>query len=983
MQADFLTRDRQTGSATSTFAVPTEGAMSDYSKGHNEYLATLIDPRGHNGVRIDDLDFTPSVPKTVLLTKTVTGATDYVFIITPAGSRVKVRVGRAVTNVTTGATNVFGYTSILAMDENLSLNYQKARLVSSVFELNSNTRSGATIDIAGDINATIMESLPDFHITDVTALTGYNTSHVLQGASIMDGAVTLYAPQTIQPFKVTATNATDYYDNAFVAGFTYGSVGTNSPTFSIGNLATSGSYQVVWSSYIAPTYYLPGFLTGRIEVEANFAANFVTASPTNQLAKVTFYYVNDSGNTVAGLVAPMCHSLGVTASGHVVVDVPFYVEKIDIQIQTSTAGTGGLSPNAAATVMVRCAELYDGANHTPMTIMRVGGVAAAQVLQFRGTCNYEAVPTAELSKELETDAKYVADRDDVWFAKHFIHSNRIRLCMTIPEYLSVLSKIDQFTLRSELVGSMSSWGSALRTIRKYGRPIGNALTRAFVPSALPAVNTAFRALGFSSGSNGTHDVYGSCSSAAMALPPVERVGKVASHDANYIPITTVMNEAAMWGRNSAVYAHSELPFLVGRFPIVLKGAGGESLGKVEPGLVIVSKLRVSKAEDVRVPQDYDLIQVQGRDVFVSVNMDDDARRLVKSMMKETPYTKTYVTLTSVSQDIPLGGHSFGGALLAALSGLSPDFFVSAVYDPETETLGLVKDYPQKESAVAAWGYPLLQANEPVDLKQSLTDLAMDARLEPPSVFFVNSLADLQLIAVIIHRHRRFLRTNVDEGAQLNVGYIKAMYQHLKDQGAFSDRVAKTIAQAIDEMGDSKGRQRVVLQRLIQVAQDVKSDRYVIDQPRNPEKEAKREKLRATPRDQLEAFLKDKKIEHAEVPAQFVALKKALEAQDFKKLSHEGLARLKNAWEGYQTWVKAKAPKVVPKAKKPVVLRKAGRIMDIDERTLKPSLPELEDEDSFQFTDAAAAPAAARAPAVYVPTTTTVTSTSTSGTMRVI
>ena len=287
----------------------TQSSSNSYNDSNNEYFMTLVDPRNHSRVPIPDLNFSEFRFKENTGASRLFGETNYVFLLTPFDVTCYGYLGKIVTNPVTAAQSI-GFVKRLTLDSDISTKYSKARLISAITTIVSNTVNGG-FEISGLFNGTRFVQSVRVYGIDPTKLSQYNSVDAVINQSAMDGLVCLAVPNG--PYDMVSTNAA-------TRGESFGSIHKLLPGII---LTAPGAF----ARFDQTDPVFPDFAVGNIKVD--FTAQSTSAG-ANGGSKFTIVlnYLDDSGNEVSMAVITAVGSfdpatLNYVARASETVNLPF------------------------------------------------------------------------------------------------------------------------------------------------------------------------------------------------------------------------------------------------------------------------------------------------------------------------------------------------------------------------------------------------------------------------------------------------------------------------------------------------------------------------------------------------------------------------------------------------------------------------------------------------------------------------------------
>lgn len=369
----------------------------------SEYAMSIVDPFNHRA-EIPDGNMTASILKSVSQTHNITvpnnSSGDMMLVWMPGEPSnyltVYYRVG-----------SKYYFHAVLPMDQDLGESFTWGRLVSAALGVKSSTTSGTSFNISGTINACLFEELPDLSTITYNTITSYcrDGVSVMANGTVTDGVISLYAPTGDQEYRIfedihnyKTQNRTELpMPTQFWARGPKPEVGP----WTIGS--TNFAQDV-----IPPNCYGQSYLHGRINLQWPSGPDLVTE--VTVIILFEYEVVRDDWTTIDTVVKQYEFRQSV------------YVEGPNVRYCTlpfRTPTWGGFGPSLRAinidvyneqnSLSIRECDAtlvtdvyYNELSHGPGTLMAIQGLTPNQIISISGHYNYEVVPNAKLSQNVQT-----------------------------------------------------------------------------------------------------------------------------------------------------------------------------------------------------------------------------------------------------------------------------------------------------------------------------------------------------------------------------------------------------------------------------------------------------------------------------------------------------------------------------------------------------------------------------------------------------
>jgi hypothetical protein len=435
----------------------------------SNYMLSIMDPRFPAPIP-DVQDFTTAIVKQVTLAKdlAVAGSGTLAFIVSDHTVPARVLVlayGRAA--------QVWSPLTTINYSENMSDNYAKARVTSGLTKVVSATVTGNAFTVSGSAVAISYQDLPPFFaqgagginipgLVEFGTLQSYARNPTCrQGLTrVADGVIALVHPEgqneyydvNDQGYVALEKNPVGVTDLSRAYSSTTDSDAGASSGFVSGGTVLAGVNQQIFSSLSCTgtgARYVPPNAMGKVrysgaltfynpanagDMTIQLQAVLVRADPTTYepifsgfVMSTAVQYIPVGGQTtvnLSGTVDFRADSQGL-----------FYFIQSFRLLATGPAGGGVVFGSGSLTIDYL--SLGETFFESPGTVIAVEGVSVGQVLAVSGILNYQAVPNANLARQIASDLTYVKNMDELILA-HSLVSNAallgLRFLYTIPEY---------------------------------------------------------------------------------------------------------------------------------------------------------------------------------------------------------------------------------------------------------------------------------------------------------------------------------------------------------------------------------------------------------------------------------------------------------------------------------------------------------------------------------------------------------------------
>jgi len=447
------------------------------------YVETLIDPK-NNKAYYPDFDQTTSHLKMITLNTVIRPPVDDILLIHrplhPDNTKILQLFARDPI--------LGGYTFVtdIQPDEDLSLNYDRARIVSGLLNVVSNTVApSVNFTISGNMNACDVQTLPNLRTLTYQTIPSFrrNQRDVVLNSQLMKGVTSLHHPESQNRFRLLESNSSENTDNFLRIGLDY----TNYNEAVLDGFVF-GAIPPAYSKVLSVSQgNLPSGIEGYVtcEISFQFAGALVGQMFMNVVTRSLdpVDYVTPIEN-VTTVVTPT----GTTACMHIRTKLYFSspIERIEIRAPA-------LNPTdfVAFNLSIESENYYQIGYRNPATLIgMIGFVPNApgglpgQSISLGGVYNYEAVPDSELARQIQTDAARSEENPLVLMqVLNLVSKGFIKFCWSTPEYVTWLAAMGRTIPRMDTLGRASGFGDFLSNLIGAVTPIVSAATSEIMPGS--------------------------------------------------------------------------------------------------------------------------------------------------------------------------------------------------------------------------------------------------------------------------------------------------------------------------------------------------------------------------------------------------------------------------------------------------------------------------------------------------------------------
>lgn len=529
-------RHHGTGLASGVYVSPTIAYSAETMKAPNSYLFALIDPMG---VPIDEVGC-PDTKLNVRMPKRVTyNATIKPSDLDPVDPPVTLMVVFKPMNQTTGPIGgqiqLWGkrpldqrwkyYSSILP-DQDLGSSFKFIRYVSGGVNFLSDTISAGTFAVAGTVVSIWTKDPPRFDEVDPSTLPSYRqcSEDVVVNTRLSEGVMIVGGPSGDDDWFQPESNsifssgksqysANYYYQQNQSGGGVPATTRPNSAGWDFTDAFLFDSDRVG-----AEIIY---GMTGLTTISLNVSGVHNAVSPEDLFLRCGIVYTYSEGGVdvdavmaIPGMTQRDTNTVSAiryqcTANGDVNIVTPSPITRIRVffligpavgaSVPMGDPGSTAYSAFNIATMKVVNDNVATIGQESGVGIATITGMASDQSIAFEGTINYEAIPNAELSRNVKmSSAGASLNLADLHTAREILsHKGLAGIRGVYPrqQYLNMIRSgyFQQLAMRYVHVGLASDWRRGLKTIfRHAGRGLKQAGRLAY-REAQPLLHEALRA----------------------------------------------------------------------------------------------------------------------------------------------------------------------------------------------------------------------------------------------------------------------------------------------------------------------------------------------------------------------------------------------------------------------------------------------------------------------------------------------------------
>jgi len=488
----------------------------------NVYLHSLLDPFNVSAT-VPDLNMTTSIPKSVSVTNNLTiagGASASLLLLCTFHSK-----GEVIRVFAYDSATGYNYLTSIEADEDLSTSFSRSRFVSGGLKIQSATVTGTTYTLAGTVNAISYQDLPDISTLTYNTLSSYarNNTDRVGSIPVANGVVVLAHPEGDHDFAPFETANYLSEDRCVMTNFpSLTGAGPTAP-FVTGIQVGIASTQTVFDTdllagSVPPNAWGRTRITGNVQLELHnrdvgtsagdhrldVYQTTVTAHPTTyaqvvtrtRIARTRFFTTIPTGDT---------HFVSYQFDQIVTIDGPT-ITRYDAEFVFQGTPTD-LDLTVEAGSHITCYYYgFSDDSHGPGSLVALQELTNGQTVAIAGMLNYEAVPDAELARNIRTNYGGIEDTMHMTIAETMIKAGAgagIKFVYTLPEYLS-LQKTGYFASISSPQNTRLYASSFLKGLSKFftskvkpvmrdiALPLGTAVGAAF---GQPAIGAAVGGIG--------------------------------------------------------------------------------------------------------------------------------------------------------------------------------------------------------------------------------------------------------------------------------------------------------------------------------------------------------------------------------------------------------------------------------------------------------------------------------------------------------
>jgi len=430
------------------------------------------------GVSRPDFSMIPRISKSVILSSTLSGATQYAINFTPQS-----RVAQCTIYAWSGTAWVAS--SQVLPDQDLSVDFSQARFTSGILCGQSSTIASGLFAVSGQMWAITYQDLFYFYNLTPNEFIAYKRDDISYFANspIMQGFACLADPPNQDTFQTLLTNATQLLESGILYQTSLNCYATdNNPLIWTPSPDKHSLFGVSNGSSTVYPVGLPIGLRGRtrVTIQMNASALF----PSNQWVPALSVLTDDgtlstyygtpiffSGN-FSGETAAICQFEMVINTKFFIMSMAF---GIWIAATSSWLDATTLYPLISGTFVLSNDDYASYGNNSPGSFVIIQGVATEQQISLTGVLNYDVVPNAALARNVETVTP-VGSIHDITGALDMMHRRKtigLRAVSTYAEYSELRDK--QFEKYLDIsrsahdIGHASIFSDVADFIRPYVR----------------------------------------------------------------------------------------------------------------------------------------------------------------------------------------------------------------------------------------------------------------------------------------------------------------------------------------------------------------------------------------------------------------------------------------------------------------------------------------------------------------------------------
>lgn len=443
--------------------------MSSENTNPNNFLRTIIDPFNFTST-IPDLDMTSSVLKDVSITSNITvGATGAGLLLwTPNSPDGVLRLF-----AWDGAR--YNYLETITPDQPIEDAYALSRFVSGGLKVVSSTISGGNFNVSGTFNASNYQFLPDLKTLTYQTIPSYcrSLTDKLLSVRVPDGLVALAYPDGRYDFLARETNGVHTISNVIEAIVPDTSFTAQNVTFTAG--VEFPDNLTGWTTFVMQFYMVSAGNPGACS--ALLTINQRNADPNNWANNIVvpiFCTIDGFGSNLINTVI----------SRYFRVYIPGFIDTIQVAAQTGTFTLGMGGNNLSIQNESYYARGYLG----PGTLIAFQSVTPGQEISLAGKLNYEAVPDAQLSRDIPTSRGHMENPLEMELAEYAIahgEENGIKFLYELNEYnlLSTQGFFHKISTERNTI-SMSGFDDFFKKLVQIGAPLLGTMTTAYTGNPL-------------------------------------------------------------------------------------------------------------------------------------------------------------------------------------------------------------------------------------------------------------------------------------------------------------------------------------------------------------------------------------------------------------------------------------------------------------------------------------------------------------------
>jgi len=466
-------------------------------KGENQYLKSVFEPWKCSSP-IPDTNLAPAILKSINVADTITMAgSNNLLLYVPWKTPYLAWRLYAFDN----ALQRYSLLRMILPTEDLTTNFYRIRHVAGGLKIQSATVNGGAFQISGTMSGIVFQNAPDVQQLTYGNLTQFheNDRSFVANLPIFNGIAALAQPYQDYDFVIPESVANLEEEDVFQVNWNNAIGSSTLASWVTGNVATAGT---LFDTNTQPGV-LPGTQWGHHEL--NLRANYTCAVVGGQCAlSLIVTYASADPVTYARVltIKQFDYFQGIVAIGEVfspTFEVRTFDDREIVRIQILNSGAATVSIVATGAGNYARTEL----RYYNYSFNRLGASGPGAIIAWQGTStgqqialsminHYEAVPNANLSKNVSSGMTKLQDPMDLEVAEFVLaHASEIgiRFMFPLSEY-NDMSVNGQFTPQYDRENTVAQAGSII----DFARNAWNSFLRPVIRGAAPAIGSALGGL---------------------------------------------------------------------------------------------------------------------------------------------------------------------------------------------------------------------------------------------------------------------------------------------------------------------------------------------------------------------------------------------------------------------------------------------------------------------------------------------------------